>query len=727
MSAAPTGVDPITYQVIRNRLGAIVDQQSAVLKSVSGSPVVTDANDCNTGIYLPHGEIVAMGPHVMFHAGSMSLVIGHILADCSDDPGIDEGDVFVTSDPYKGALHLPDVTVLEPVFHDGTCVAWVGACAHELDVGGMVRSSWCTQATDYHQEGLILPPTKLVEGGRVRRDVWELILGNTRLPVNVGLDLKAMIAANARGRDGLVDLIGRYGVTTVTAVMSTMLDRSEQSLRERLCELPDGRFRARTYLDHDGHANRLYTIALELTKRGDELIFDYSGSSPQAPGFVNCTESGLRGGVMSGLFPVLCHDIQWNGGALRPVSVVAPVGTIVNARRPAPCSGAPTGATFLVEAVAAEALSRLVACSPKHAGEAMATTTAAAGITHVGGVNQYGEPFGGALTDALMGGGGATIARRGIDYGGPHQIIRYKVPNVENGESTYPMLYLRHSANRDSGGPGRYRGGLSGSIAWTTHGSGAMHVVQAAHGVEVPCTSGLFGGHPASCHRFTLVRDSDLLTRLERGEPITAADQVDGEVQLLAGKPGQLHVHPGDVFEATWHGGGGFGDPVDAEPAAVVADVEDEAVSLDTAARVYGVVLDAAGGVDVAATDDRRAAIRAERRSWASPAPAPGFRRSAPDATVVARLGERLAIVRTDAGHAIRCDCGEALCPADVNYKDHVASATAGPGDLGPYVKFHEEIEVRRYACPACGSQLAVETQRRGTEPLHEAQLDGLD
>jgi len=262
-------IDPITYEVIRHRLMAIVAQQSVVLKSVSGSPVVTDANDCNTGIYLPDGEIVVIGPHVIVHAGSMGLVVPHILEDCAENPGIGEGDTFVTSDPYKGALHMPDVTVLEPVFWEGERIAWVGACAHELDVGGMNHSSWCPTATEYQQEGLILPPTKLVEGGGLRQDVWNLILAASRLPDNVGLDLRAMLAANTHGKRGLLRLIERYGVETVTGVMRTMLDRTEQLLRERLRGMPDGRFRARSYLDHDGHANRLYTIDLELRKHDD--------------------------------------------------------------------------------------------------------------------------------------------------------------------------------------------------------------------------------------------------------------------------------------------------------------------------------------------------------------------------------------------------------------------------------------------------------------------------
>jgi N-methylhydantoinase B len=161
-STTLTEVDVVTYEVVRNRLTAIVAQQSAVLKNVSGSPLVTEANDCNTGVYLPDGDVVAMGPHNLFHSGSMETVVGHIIADCTDTVGIEAGDVFITNDPYKGALHMPDITMIEPVFHDGVRIGWVGTCAHVLDIGGMTPSSWSPRATEIYQEGLILPPTKLV-------------------------------------------------------------------------------------------------------------------------------------------------------------------------------------------------------------------------------------------------------------------------------------------------------------------------------------------------------------------------------------------------------------------------------------------------------------------------------------------------------------------------------------------------------------------------------------
>lgn len=718
--AASVDVDPVTYEVIRHRLTAIADQQSAVLKSVSGSPIVTDANDCNTGIYMSAGELLTVGPHVVFHAGSMSRVVPHIIADCDDTIGINEGDAFITNDPYKGALHIPDVTMLEPVFWEGERIAWVGACAHQLDMGGMTPSSWCPTADDYRQEGLILPPTKLVDRGVVREDVWRLILAASRLPFMVGLDLKAMLATNKQGRTGLLNLVSRYGVDTVRSVMATMLDRSEIQLRDRLGQLPDGEFHARNFLDHDGHRNNLYTIDLHLTKAGDRLTLDFSGSSPQAGGFVNATASGLFGAVFSGIAPVLAHDVSWNAGLLRPVDVIAPEGLIVNARQPAPCSSSPLGTTWLIEAVTVEAVSRLVAAHPEQSREAMATSTGSMGLMHFGGLNQYDEPFGNASTDAMMGGGGATLQRRGLDFSGPHNIFKYAVPNVENTERVTPILYLSHGSKIDSAGPGRLRGGSSGAASFVVHDVPAMGAVLVAHGVEVPNSLGLFAGHPGSCHDFSLVRDTNVAELWEAGKAVIGVDDVAGEPEHLSGKPGELLLRAGDVFQWTWQGGGGIGDPLAAAPSQVAMDVELEHVSPTAARELYGVVLDRGGQVDAEATEMLRHEMRRDRRNW----PVAEGRSWSPsgDGRTLAQFGDSLSIVMYNDGSYWVCQCGRTLAPAAENWKLSMATRITR-AEHRQTVTLHEQLEMREYACQSCGTLHGVEVARIGDPSTFECRL----
>ena len=717
----PIDIDPVTYEVVRHRLLAIVAQQSAVLKNVSGSPLVTEANDCNTGIYLPDGQIVAMGPHIVFHSGSMELVVSHIIADCDEDLGIGEGDVFVTNDPYKGALHLPDVTMLEPVIHEGVRIGWVGSCCHVLDIGGMTPSSWCPDATEAYQEGLILPPTKLVEGGRTRKDVWELILRASRLPANLGLDLRAMIAANTHARKGLLRLIERYGVDVVTTVMRTMLDKSETAARDRIRALPDGVFRARNYFDSDGRKDTLSRIQVELTKRGDELVFDYAASSPQMEGIYNCTISGLRGGVFASVLPVIAPDIPWNSGVMRTIKVEAPEGLVVNARRPAPCGAATIGGTYMVKNTAHAVVSALAASDPETRSEAMAETTGAIQVMHLGGLNQHHEPFGGAITEALTGGGGATPDNNGIDYAGPHEILSYQITNVEGDESAFPLLWLRREINTDSGGAGRHHGGASLSAAFTVHDAGFVHSVLMTHSLSMPSSTGLHGGLPGSTHRATLARRTDVHEALASGAGPTGIADLVGEVTDHAGTPGEIVLLPGDVVDWSFHGGGGWGDALEAEPEAVASSVRTGRLSAAVAERYYGVVV-GADGVDVAATETTRAGRYAERRGW--PVARAAEPASVPAGAPRRQLGDKLVLVDTaDGARLFGCACGHTFGPASVSWKDYAGHTTLQADDLGPKVRLHPELTADAYACPGCGALLQVEVRWQQDEPLHSLQL----
>ena len=278
-------IDPITFEVIRNKLQAITEEQAITLKAVSGSPVVTEATDFNNGLYLNDGSIVTMGPQVIFHTGTMSTVIRSIIENFSENPGIKEGDMFILNDPYRGAIHQPDVSIVAPVFYQGRQVAWAGSCAHQLDVGGMSFGSWAIGATEIQQEAMLLPGVKLVEGGVLRQDLWQMIMGMTRLPHVLGLDLKAMIAANNVAARRLVELMDRYGADTVRMVMIEEINTSERQIRQTLSKLPDGVFRARDYIEHDGHSDILYQVCVTATKKGDSLTLDMTGTSPQAPGF----------------------------------------------------------------------------------------------------------------------------------------------------------------------------------------------------------------------------------------------------------------------------------------------------------------------------------------------------------------------------------------------------------------------------------------------------------
>jgi N-methylhydantoinase B len=713
-----TTLDPITFEVIRNKLSAITEEQATTLKNVSGSPVVTEATDFNVGIYLGDGSVVTMGPQVLFHSGSMASVVRNIIADSEENPGISEGDMFVLNDPYKGALHQMDVTFVAPVFAEGRRVAWVGACAHQIDVGGMNFGSWSLAARGIQEEAMLLPGIKLVEGGEIRNDLWSMLMGMTRMPTTVGLDFKAMIAANNVAAGRLTELFERYGLETVLEVMGHELDHSERELRQVLSTLPDGVFRAVDWIEHDGHENKLYEFRLTVTKTGDSLDFDFTGTSEQAPGFINCTYSGLVAGVFTALLPTLAPNLRWNEGLLRPVSITAPKGTVANANWPAPVSSATVSAVWVVTNVSFSALSRLVTTAPEVARHGAGVTKGSMSVMVLSGLYPDGDPYGNFLLDSTAGGGGAYRDHDGLTASGDFCVPRPAIANVESHEADGQILFLYRGIVPDSSGPGRQRGGSTVGLALTPHGTDQLQAMLVGHGVEVPNSAGIFGGMEGSCNR------NELLHRVEGVSPIgrvhSAADHETwvGEREVMGAKPGFFTLRRGDVVSYSFQGGGGYGDPLDRDPAQVAHDVATRLVGRATAADIYGVVLDDALAVDASATDERRAAIRAERLG------------TAPTATAAAASTENAEDagrcltpdLRVGADGHVSCSCGHDL-GAGPDWKQSAHRRTVPAQAHGPLLRLHDELELREYVCPCCARLLESNVCRTGAADLVTSEL----
>jgi N-methylhydantoinase B len=713
-SRSDTNIDPITFEVIRHKLEAITEEQAITLKNVSGSPVVTEATDFNVGIYLADGSIVNMGPQVIFHAGTMSTVIYSIIENFSDNPGINEGDMFILNDPYRGAIHQPDVSIVMPIFHRGRRIAWTGSCAHELDTGGMTLGSWAFGATDVQQEAMLLPGVKIVEGGVLREDIWQMIMGMTRLPHVVGLDFKAMIAANNVASRRFNELMQRYGAETVDRVMRIEIDSSERRLRERLKRIPDGIYRARDFLDHDGHANRLYQVEVAAHKRGDELILDMEGSSPQAPGFINCTRSGLRGALFTGLLPILAPDIRWNEGVLKPVTIKVPEANICNARWPAPVSGATISTAWVVQNVAVAALSRMVAGVSDLVTEGQAVTKGQMSVLTLGGRDRDGGPFGTLLMDSMAGGGGAYIDHDGLDGSGDYSIPRPRIANVEANEASGPFLYLFRSFVPDTEGAGAMRGGITTALAVTPHDVDELHTMVVGHGVQVPNSVGQFGGMPGAC-AFHLLRKSngDIGELVDANTRMHDLFEAGGSVQRLESKLGHFALRQGDVFAYSFQGGGGYGDPIRRDPARVARDVRNGIVTRQRADEIYGVVLREDKGVDQEATAARHRAIRVERLGGQAP------KAELPPAT---GLAEVCPVI--DTSKHFRCLCGADLGPATQDWKPQSAMRNIRPAACGPYLTLHAELELREFVCSDCGTLLEIEVARKGQDSLANVVLD---
>jgi N-methylhydantoinase B len=719
----PAALDPVTFAIVRHKLEAINEEQALALKDVSVSPIVTAASDFNNALYTADGRIASMGPQVVFHSGSMPIVLRHVMEDFPPEE-IGEGDMFVVNDPYEGAVHHPDVSLVAPIHRDGGLVAWAGVAAHQVDMGGLSVGSISVRAREKQQEGLMMPPLRLIAGGRLRTDLWRLILNMSRQPQMVGLDLKGFVASNAVARERFGELIDRYGVQTVTTAMEELIRYSERRMRDRLRSLPDGVFRSRGFIDHDGIANRVYRVDVRLVKEGDLLRVDLSESSPQTPTYVNCTEGALIGAVFGGVAPILGHGLPWNHGILDALEVVAPEGLIVNARAPAATGAATIGLGFTVTAVVSHAVSKLLAGSDELRRHSQAITHGCFAALFTGDRNQHGEPYGTQLIDAQIGGGGASAVADGLDQSGGFVAPRPHIANVETNEMHGPMLFLYRASFPDTGGDGAFRGGRAAGTAWTPHGVERLRGSVTAHGVEVPVSFGQLGGWPGVCNRQMIVRGTRVHELYERGElPLVLGsvlapldlDQLGGRVQMLEAKVDEFELRPGDVVQYTWQGGGGYGDPLDRDPRLVERDLELGVVSPARARDVYGVVPGEAEATALRRDELRRARLAAV---------APPLRASPlPRGEPVGRVGLGLVLARGSAGRQLECACGHVLCPAGESWKEHAARGAVETGELPPGIAVHESLALVRYLCPSCGRQHAVEVEERGAGPLPDLLL----
>jgi N-methylhydantoinase B len=717
-------VDPVTFQVIYHRLVSITEEQGATLAAISGSPLVNEATDYNTGIFRANGEIVTMGKTVLLHAASVSEMIKHIIADCESNPGIRPGDMFVVNHPYKGSLHAPDFGLVAPVFHGGERIAWIGVCCHQLDVGGMAPGGAFPEATDTIQEGILLSPVKLVENGEFRQDILSMIVGMSRLPTHMGLDLRGMLAANKVAARRLSETIEQYGVDTVVSVMDDAMDMSEKAVRERLRELPDGVYRAQTFLDHDGYTNKLYRVHVEVTKKGDRLIADFTKSADQAPRFMNCTEFGLLAGLRAAMLPILAYDLPWNEGVFRPLEVVTRPGSIVSAKFPAPVSQGPLGAMWLVETVATAALSKLVSTTDAFRGEAQASPNGGPDNFQLFGHNQYGEHYHGALLDLIYVGGGAYAHRDGLSPQGHRHIPATRLQNVEANEQVGPVLYLYRRFMADTGGPGRERGGVSLGVGYILHDTDRAQIRMACHCYESPTAFGIFGGYPGACNRRDFRRNTNIRSLIAAGRiPDGGAELVGEAVALPAKVTAPIPFTVDDVYQCGPSSGGGWGDPADRAPDLVRADVYYGFVSREMAHEIYGVIVDAEGTIDRAATDTRRAEIRAERLSWPVEKTLPAKPMLNADAIRIAGWGDAGSLYSISGKRYFCSNAGHAFAPGDENWKLYARKSSTKVAQLGPRLSLHEELEVVRYACPVSGQLLDVEVKLKGEVPLFDMEI----
>jgi N-methylhydantoinase B len=497
--------------------------------------------------------------------------------------------------------------------------------------------------------------------------------------------------------------------------------------------LPDGIVRVTDFLEHDGHEDHLYDIDLVATKEGETLRLDFSGSSAQAPGFVNCTRPGLMGAVAGALIPTLGFGIPWNEGLLRPVTVVAPDGLVCTAVAPAPVGSATVETIWVACNVVTTAVNRLLAASPAYAHRSQAVSSGTMATFNLSGRDQDGHFFGLHLMDPLAGGFGAFADHDGPDAAGPMGTPSPCIADVETNEQTSPLFYLHRRLAQDTGGAGRHRGGLAAEVALTVTSTNAQALVM-THGLEVPNSTGLGGGWPGSAvgqwfGPAHLAARGDDHGRATSIRPVDDADRVSFE--QLGPKPGSFPIGDTDVFAVRWQGGGGVGDPLDRAPQAVSDDVRLGLVSHENARDDYGVVL-AGDHVDVERTARSRRELRAARLGVASSqVPADTASIDATEAAVGAppgarwlALSDRLRLVRTTNGEwHVRTVDGAVLVTGSTKWRAGAVRFTPRlPDEV--VANLHPDLAVTGWACPLSGHLLAVDVHRRDVDPQHDLDLE---
>lgn len=718
-------LDPVTFEVIRHRLWAINDDQGRMAARLSGSPIVYEGNDFNAALVTADGRGLYCGVYILHHGATIDELVRKVLGAWTPDE-IREGDMFFTNDPWWGALHANDGILAMPIFREGTLVAWSGIVLHDDDVGSPVPGSFVSGAEDRFGEAPLFPALKLVESFEPRADVERAILRNTRTPERNALNMRARVAALSTTYQRMQELIEEYGLDAFLAAQEGIIDYVERVVRSRLREIPDGSWYAEGYHDHDGNENAVYRLCCRLEKRGDRLVFDLTGTSPQAVGSINCARPAMEGAIMGVVLAFICYDLPWAiGGLRRIVEIVSEEGTLNNAASPAGVSQASTMATISTQDVAAHAFAKMLLCSETYRSEAQTVWTPGINGAFLFATNPQGEPFVGTITDFFSGGGGARTFTDGIDSGGIFHAMASRVSNVETVESRVPALQVYRRELPDAGGPGRFRGGVAIEFASVPHKlpvkpAGLLTV---ASGVAMPAGRGLSGGLPGACARNEVLRSSNLRELFASGRiPLAPAEIGCAEVEEVAAKSYTL-IGENDVVIGVMASGAGYGDPLRREPERVLRDVREGLVSTESARSVYGVVV-RDGELDGKETEALRERIRGERLDEGRQGDGPGGGTVA-GGRVLHPVGDTVEAVEAEGGRSLRCT----VCQYRFGgYEDdHKRSALRRELPLTAITPHNRlclpEYVLREFSCPGCGTAIATDVQHRDEGSLDESRL----
>ncbi len=575
--------DPITFELFRNAIFALADEMALTIFRTTYSGVLKDNMDYSTAFCDADGKLVAQGLTLPGHLGSIPTALAVVVERYGREMA--PGDVFVMNDPFAGGMHLPDIFLFKPIYQDGRRLAFAATICHHTDVGGRVAGSNASDSTEIYQEGLRIPPLKLYAAGARNQTLFELIEANVRLPVKVFGDLRAQLAACHIAERQFCELVARYGAAATRAYMAAVIDHAERLTRAALLELPDGQWSFEDWIDDDGvELEKPIRLFVTMTKQGDRMLVDWTGTDPQVKGAINNTLSYTKAASYTAIRSVLPAGIPNNEGVFRAIEVVAPAGTIANGVLPAACAA--RGLTgFRMVDCAFGCLAMMLPDKVFAASDGGNT-----GIS-IGGYHADRTPF--IYVDFTCGAWGARPFADGLD-GNSNMFANMASHSVEVTEAEQPIRIEAYEFLPDKAGPGKFRGGVPFRRDYRFLEDEGVLQVRSDRRRFLPY--GLYGGGP--------------------GRPSANWLNPDGENRALPSKL-TMTIRKGEVFRHELAGAGGWGDPLERDVSAVLRDVRNELLSLEAARADYGVVI-AAGAVDAAATSRLREQLRLAR-GWTLP------------------------------------------------------------------------------------------------------------
>ena len=574
--------DPFAFELFKNAAYSIADEMALTVLRTSYSSVLKGSMDYSTAICDAEGKMVAQGLTLPQHLGSIPSALGSVMRHYGNE--MQPGDVYILNDPFDGGMHLPDIFIFKPIYHEGERIAFASTICHHTDVGGRVAGSNAADSTECYQEGLRIPPLKLFEAGERNEALWKMIEKNVRVPILVQGDMRAQLSACHTGETGFLELVERHGAANARVYMDEIIDYTERLTRAAVRELPDGVFDFEDWLDDDGiDFGKPVRMKVTFRKEGDHLTADWTGTSPQVKGALNATLSFTKAAVYIAVKSILPGDIPSNEGFFRVVEVTAPPGTIANAVLPA--ATAARGLTgFRQVDCCFGALAKMV---PDRVGAA--SDGGNVGVS-LGGYYADRSPF--IYVDFFAGAWGGRPWADGLQ-GNASLCANLSSTSAEVTEVETPLQILTYEFIQDAMGAGKFRGGAPFRRDYRMREDEGTMQIRNDRCAFHPF--GLSGGKHGrlACNILNPGKDDEIMT---------------GKVTRT--------IHSGDVFRYEMAGAGGWGDPLDREPERVLKDVRNEYISLDAARREYGVVIDAQSWrVDEDQTSALRKVLRNER-NW---------------------------------------------------------------------------------------------------------------